>query len=78
MEIFVDSIGQSLDEYLVNPNYFEEVMSDYGLKLVNSGDFQDMFVRQSANNKVYGDMLKMDSDYQTYSFLNMFMVFEKE
>ncbi len=78
IEVFVESIGQSLDEYLVNPVYFEEVMSDYGMKLVNKGDFQDLFLKQSAQNKVYGDMLKMEEDYQTYSFLNMFMVFEKE
>ena len=69
--IFVESIGQSLDEYLVNPVYFEEVMSDYGMKLVNKGDFQDLFLKQSAQNKVYGDMLKMEEDYQTYSFLNI-------
>lgn len=78
VEIFVESIGQSLDEYLVNPVYFEEKMSDYGMKLVNRGDFEDLFLRQSSQNKVYGDMLKMEDDYKTYSFLNMYMIFEKE
>ena len=53
-------------------------MSDYGMKLVKSGSFEELFMRQSAQNKVYGDMLKMEYDYQTYSFLNMFMVFEKD
>ena len=78
VEIFVESIGQSLDEYLVNPVFFEEIMSDYGMKLVKKGNFEEIFMRQTAQNKVYGDMLKMEYDYQTYSFLNMFMVFEKE
>ena len=78
VEIFVESIGQSLDEYLVNPLFFEEIMSDYGMKLVKKGNFEEIFMRQTAQNKVYGDMLKMEFDYQTYSFLNMFMVFEKE
>ena len=78
IEVFVESIGQSMDEYLVNPDYFEEILNDYGLKLVTKGDFKDLFLRQTANNKVYGDMLKMSDDLQTYSFLNMFMVFEKQ
>jgi hypothetical protein len=78
VEVFVESIGQSLDEYLVNPSYFEEIMSDHGMKLVTKSDFEELFQRQSSQNTVYGDMLKMEPDYQKYSFLNMFMVFEKE
>ena len=78
IEVFVESIGQSIDEFLVHPEYFEDIMNDYGLKLSVKGDFKDLFLRQTANNKIYGDMLKMSSDLQTYSFLNMFMVFEKQ
>ena len=29
IEVFVESIGQSMDEYLVNPDYFEEILNDY-------------------------------------------------
>jgi SAM-dependent methyltransferase len=78
IEIFVESIGQSIDEFLVNPEYFEDILNDYGMKLVEKGGFKDIFLRQTATNKVYGDMLKMSDDLQTYSFLNMFMIFEKQ
>ena len=27
IEVYVESIGQSLDEYLVNPDYFEEILN---------------------------------------------------
>lgn len=78
IEVFVESIGQSIDEFLVNPTFFEEIMSDYGMKLVGKEDFENLFTRQSATNKVYGEMLKMDEEFQEYSFLNTFMIFEKE
>ena len=77
IEVFVESIGQSIDEFLVHPDYFEDILSDYGLKLVVKGDFKELFVKQSATNTVYGEMLNMTEDLQNYSFLNMFMVFEK-
>ena len=62
----------------MHPDYFEDILNDYGMKLVVKGDFRELFQRQSATNKVYGDMLKMTDDLQTYSFLNMYMVFEKQ
>jgi SAM-dependent methyltransferase len=77
IEVYVESIGQSIDEFLVHPDYFEEILSDYGLKLITKGDFSEHFERQSETNKIYGDMLKMEPDLQTYSFLNMYMILEK-
>ena len=77
IEVYVESIGQSIDEFLVQPDFFEEILNDYGLKLVVKGDFRDHFIRQSETNKIYGDMLKMTDDLQTYSFLNMYMILEK-
>ena len=50
-----------------------------GMKVVfEEKNFEELFLKQTAQNNVYGDMLKMEPDYQTYSFLNMFMVFENE
>lgn len=77
IEVFVDSIGQSIDEYLVNSSYFEDICSDYGLKLIQKNNFKELYSGIIANTVSYGDMQNIDSEYQKYSFLNMYMVFEK-
>ena len=78
IEIYVDSIGQALDEFLVHPKYFEKVMSNYGLKLIKTIDFEETFIKESALNTNYGNMLAMENDLKTYSFMNIGLVFEKE
>ena len=75
--VYVDSIGQTLDEYLVNPEFFTELCSEHGLKLIETRQFEEVFNTESANKTIYGEMLNMDDTYKPYSFLNMYMVFEK-
>lgn len=78
VEVYVESIGQSLDEFLVHPDYFEQVMSNYGMKLVETIHFEDIFMKQIESNNSYGKMLSMEESAKTYSFMNVAMVFEKE
>lgn len=78
IEIYVDSIGQSLDEYLVNTELFEDLCNEYDLKLIDKKDFGDIYTTVSGSKESYGDMLKMDENYKTFSFLNMCMVFERK
>ena len=78
IEVYVDSIGQSLDEYLVNTELFENLCNEYDLKLIEKKDFSDIYTTVSGRKESYGDMLKMDENYKTYSFLNMCMVFERK
>jgi SAM-dependent methyltransferase len=78
VEVYVESIGQSLDEFLVHPSYFEQIMSNYGLKLVETLHFEDIFKKVVESNISYGKMLQIDEDAKTYSFMNVAMVFEKE
>jgi SAM-dependent methyltransferase len=78
IEIYIDSIGQSLDEYLVNTELFEDLCNEYDLKLIDKKEFGDIYTKVSGSKVTYGDMLKMDDNYKTYSFLNMCMVFERK
>ena len=78
IEIYVDSIGQSLDEYLVNTELFEDLCNEYDLKLIDKKEFGDIYTTVTGSKESYGDMLKMDDNYKTYSFLNLSMVFERK
>ena len=75
--VYIDSIGQTLDEYLVHPEYFEELCNEFNLYLIEKKSFQEIFNTVQANKVVYGDMLNLDETYKPYSFLNINMVFEK-
>ena len=76
--IYIDSIGQSLDEYLVNTELLEDLCNEYDLKLIDKKNFGDIYTTVSGRKEPYGDMLNMDENYKTYSFLNMCMVFERK
>lgn len=75
--VYVESIGQSLEEYLVNTVYFEKICAEHKLKLVEKKMFRDIYTGVSRNNEVYGEMSSMSEEMKEYSFLNTTMVFEK-
>lgn len=77
IDVYVASIGQTIQEYLVNSEYFETVCREFNLQLVEKKSFEEVFNGEAQQNDAYGDMVSMGDDYKTFSFMNMLMVFEK-
>ena len=84
ISVFQESINKEFDEYLVNFDYFVEVMNYYGFVLDN--DFtienQDLDANESFENiynKIYRKSSKFDMTKQEkeISFLNKCFVFKK-
>jgi len=76
VSIFNESIGISIEEYLVNFDYLIEKAKTYDLELVEINSFSKLFDKLSSK-KDYGSMNKMTSDLKEYSFLNNAFVFKK-
>ena len=77
VNIFNESIGISIEEYLVNFDYLVEKAKSYNLELVEINSFSTLFDKLS-NIKEYGSMKKMSEELKEYSFLNNAFVFQKK
>jgi hypothetical protein len=91
--VFQESIGQPIMEYLVNFEYFEKLMRDYGFELIKSEEakiigftsasdtFDSLFsaMKNEAKHKniFIRDALKMSNNEKDISFLNRYFIFKK-
>ena len=75
IEVFNESIGASIKEYLVNFDYLTEKAKEYNLQLVELNNFSKIF--ESSDKKQYGSMKEMTTELKEYSFFNNAFVFEK-
>ena len=75
IDVYIESIGASFIEYLVNFNYLITLCEKYKLKLVKIDSFSNMFDLLSKVD--YGDIKSMNDDMKKYSFMNNVFVFEK-
>jgi SAM-dependent methyltransferase len=74
IDVYFNSIGQTISEYLVNFDYFTQLCREYGLEIVNIMSFEKLY-NKDIN---YGSANKMSGDLMTYSFLNNVFIFEKK
>ena len=87
IDVFQDSINQTIGEYLVNANFFIEEMNKFGLSIISdeeaqglglphgTGMFSELFqqmVRLKATN-----FALMTPDEKKISFLNRYFIFKK-
>tara|TARA_Y100001970_G_scaffold53416_1_gene67661 strand:- start:3279 stop:6278 length:3000 start_codon:yes stop_codon:yes gene_type:complete len=78
IDVFIDSINQTLSEYLVNFEYLEKVFAKHNIKLINSDYFSDLFNNMiQDDNTLYDDAKKMTDDEKDLSFLYRQFVFQK-
>ena len=77
VSIFNESIGVTIDEYLVNFDYLIEKAKEFNLELVTLNSFTNLFEKLSSI-KDYGSMKKMPQELKDYSFLNNSFVFQKK
>ena len=76
IEVFNESIGASIKEFLVNFDFLIEKAKEYNLELIEINSFSTIF--ESVNKKEYGSMKDMSDELKEYSFLNNAFVFEKK
>lgn len=92
VDVFQETINKSFREYLVNFNYFKQMVENYGFVLLTKsgekelglksiGTFEEMFrmmKRESkAKNSKYGEALNMSANEKKISFLNKYFIFKK-
>tara|TARA_B110000114_G_scaffold178274_1_gene211084 strand:- start:1533 stop:4844 length:3312 start_codon:yes stop_codon:yes gene_type:complete len=90
ISVYQESINQEIDEYLVNFEYFEKIMEEYGFKrdtdfkiqnsslksINNFESFYDIYKSNNIDNR-NKNIAKMSEEEQVISFLNKYFVFKK-
>lgn len=77
VDVYVESIGNTTEEFLVNMNYLVEKCKEHSLELVNIESFETLYDGLSKSKTKYGSSSSMNDGMREYSFLNNFFVFEK-
>lgn len=77
IDVYVESIGNTTTEWLVNFEYLKTKSLEHGLTLREVKPFEDYFNELKKNSIKYGEALKMNDKLKQYSFLNTTFVFEK-
>lgn len=72
IDVFVKSIGNSHKEYLVNYNYFDIILKEYGFEKVKIESFKDIY-----SNIVDDNTFNMSDVEKEFSFLNNTFVYKK-
>lgn len=75
IEVFNETIGVFIKEYLVNFDFFETIAKEYNLNLIETKNFRTYF--NDSKDENYGSMKKMSEELKEYSFLNTSFIFEK-
>ena len=90
IQVWQESIGNYISEYLVNFEYLDGMMSKYGFEPhhLDKGDifrksrasFEDLFKlmrEHHSSNALYAKALRMSSEEKTLSFLNDYFIYKK-
>lgn len=78
IDVYMNSIGKTTTEWIVNFEYLKNKCIENGLELVKKESFEDIFDLDFKKNKTkYGEANKMTEELKEYSFLNMSFVFKK-
>jgi len=75
IDVFNESIGVSITEYLVNIDYLILMCDKHKLKLKETNSFEKMY--SSIGDDRYGTIESITDDMKKYSFWNNYFVFEK-
>jgi hypothetical protein len=78
IDVYIESIGKTTQEWLVNFDYLATKALEYGLELKDVTSFEDHFTKLSKSKKKYGSMNQMSQNLKLYSFMNTSFVFEKQ
>ena len=77
VDVYMDSIGRTNTEYLVNYDFLETLLVRFNLRLKDLTSFSNKFSELNKKQEKYGDALSMNDQLKKYSFLNKCFVIEK-
>jgi SAM-dependent methyltransferase len=90
IDVYVESIGQEMSEYLVDFNLLVHKLGQKNIKLLNDDDLKFLNIKSSISTEFFEDIyykelslknplvIAMDNkDLKTYSFLNRLWIFKK-
>ena len=77
IDVYFESIGTTTKEYLVNIEYLIQKCSDFNLRLIRNGGFNEAFEELKISKLKYGKSLDMTEELKVYSFLHEYFVFER-
>jgi len=88
IDVYVQSIGNVHEEYLVNFEYFEKMMNEYGFEKILIKSFEDFYdeVMKGENKmkmsedellKIQNFVKSMSEEEKRFSFLNSAFIFKK-
>ena len=77
IDVYINSIGKTTTEWLVNFKYLEKKCMEYGLKLLEVKNFKDIYTELTSSKKKYGDVGKMEDELKELSFMYNYFIFEK-
>ena len=89
IDIYQESIGKTFREYLVNFDYLDILLSNYGFRLITNDEannlgfksgrtsFSDLFNDLEKEYQAYGSAKKMTQNEKTISFLNDIFIYKK-
>ena len=75
IDVYNESIGSTITEYLVNYDYLVFLCSKYNLKLIETASFEKMY--STITDSKYGKIKDMTEELKKYSFMNNYFIFEK-
>ena len=74
IDVYINSIGKTHSEYLVNVDYLETIFNQYGFEKVEINDFESIY--EKDKNKI--EYLKnMSENEKEFSFMNSYFIFKK-
>ena len=77
IEVYIESIGTTITEWLVNFKYLKTKALEYDLELVQLKPFSEYYNKLIDSNITYGKSNKLTDELTKYSFLNTSFVFNK-
>ena len=77
IDVYINSIGKTTTEWLVNFKYLEELAMNYNLELKTLGEFEDMYKKLESSKTNYGDASSMTPQLKELSYLYNYFIFEK-
>jgi hypothetical protein len=76
IDVYLECIGTTTSEYLVNMEYLKTKCKQFNLNLVTMNSFREEFRVFLDESISYGDARQMSPELQEYSFFNEYFIFE--
>ena len=78
IQVYMESIGKIIKEYLVNFDILIEKLAKYNIELVTRENFEESYKKVDGTGYFVNSIKNMTDTDKEYSFMNMWFVFVKK